>query len=82
MEWSLWTRRARAYDVAKRLQRFLEDLAGDLTGGGVSGGVLAVDFHLEDTVGGIKGAGLGVSQQSDHALLEGAETELDLLPLA
>lgn len=46
--------------------------------GGVEGGVLAVDLHLEDAVCLIEGAGVGLSEQGDQAALEGAEAALDL----
>jgi len=45
--------------------------------GGMEGGILALDFHLEDLVCLMEGADLCVCQERDQAALESAESAFD-----
>ena len=47
-----------------------QDVGGDLFGGAVDGGVLAVDFHGQEAVGIVVGPGFGEGEQGDQAALE------------
>ncbi len=53
------------------------DLVGDLLGRRVDGGILSLDLHLENEVGFVERADLGISEEGDQAALKSAETALD-----
>lgn len=71
-------RRAGAESRAALALAEAQDVGGDLLGGAVDGGVLAVDFHGQDAIGLVVGSGFGVSEQGDQTALEGSEAAFDL----
>ena len=54
-----------------------EEGVGDFTSGRVSGGILALDFHLEDFVGAFVGVNLDMRKEYNETFLEGAKSSFD-----
>ena len=54
-----------------------EDVVGDFTSGRVSGGILVLDFHLEDFVGAFVGVDLDMRKECNETFLEGVKASFD-----